>query len=202
MKKTQFQLFKAIVSGDTQTVKYMIIHNKTPVANWRDPKGYTPLWWAIMYEKLEMVRLFVENGADINNKVLLLAENKQKRYQDTSDSIQWDIIVVYLQTISTMRSLNDQREALSSSYSRSFFLAANSPVSSPASLYNLSDISSPGSVESEDGMHFDARGCSPTTESHINSTDGLSAVWNNSDADKSDEDDDSSPTSPASYMPF
>ena len=60
-------IFKAIKSGDTRVVQEILMDKKFDV-NQADDQGHTPLYFSCLYRNPEMVKLLLENGANINKE--------------------------------------------------------------------------------------------------------------------------------------
>ena len=60
------RLLSAIQSGDTDTVRCSLSQQKGDALNQRDKHGKYPLHHAIISKSLNVVRLVLEHGADVN----------------------------------------------------------------------------------------------------------------------------------------
>ena len=66
-KSKQQQLFDAIEAKNLSKVKRLISDPKVDI-NAKNKDGYKPLHRAVIQNDLEMIRLLIENGADVNSK--------------------------------------------------------------------------------------------------------------------------------------
>lgn len=65
--KRDSNIFDAIIQGDLSKIKAMIDQDKN-IVNEQNHQSYIPLHFAVIYNKLEIIKLLITNGADINAK--------------------------------------------------------------------------------------------------------------------------------------
>ncbi|CAM81188.1 ankyrin repeat domain-containing protein [Orientia tsutsugamushi] len=68
--KTKYALHRAIKDGDFEKVKHLI-NNDSTLVNSKYKDGITALSVALKYKNLPIAKILLNNGADINAKIMM-----------------------------------------------------------------------------------------------------------------------------------